>query len=407
LLGPQEDHKGRKEKKMRTLNVGIIGFGFIGKVHAYGYLTLPLFYERLPVRGRITHICTSRPETAELGRAQIGADVATTDYRSITENPAIDVVHICSPNDRHKDALLSAMRHNKHIYCDKPLVVNVAEAREIQAALPAYRGIAQMTLQLRFFPASMRAKQLIEEGFLGQPLEFRALYLHAGSANRNAPLKWKLSAASGGGVIADLASHVLDLGHHLLGDYRELLATTQIAYPERPSAADSSQRVKVEAEDCVMMLARTASGAVGHLEATKIATGTEDELRFEIHGEKGALRFNSMTPHFLDVFDATAPGAPIGGMQGWTRVATGQRYPEPAGSWPGPKFSIGWLRGHAACLANFLEGVSAGQTVEPNLEQGIYIQYLMEQVRRSAQTRAWVDCDSRQQVLQPPAAGKP
>lgn len=383
---------------MKTLRVGILGLGFIGKVHAYGYITLPLFYDKLGVRGKITHVCTSKAETAEAGREQLDAQVATTDYRDVTENPDIDVVHICTPNHLHKEALLSAMRHQKHIYCDKPLVVDMAEAEAVQGALADYRATAQMTLQCRFFPAVMRAKQLIEEGFLGQVLEFRAVYLHAGSASPIAPLRWKLSAAAGGGVINDLASHAMDLVHYLLGDYRELVADTRIAYPDRPSAEDPSKRVKVEAEDCVMLLARMANGALGNIEATKIATGTEDEIRFEIHGERGALRFNSMNSHFLEAFNATAPGAPIGGMQGWTSIATGQRFPAPASAFPGPKFSLGWIRVHAACLANFLEAVEKGEPGNPGLDQGIYVQYLLEQVRNSQANRQWIACRGKAEL---------
>ena len=80
-----------------------------------------------------------------------------TDYRAVTENPEIDIVHICTPNHLHREALLSAMRQQKHIYCDKPLVATLAEAEEIEAALPDYRGTAQMTFQNRFFPATLRA----------------------------------------------------------------------------------------------------------------------------------------------------------------------------------------------------------------------------------------------------------
>lgn len=374
-----------------TYHVGLIGFGMIGRVHAYGYLTLPLFYKPVPLRARITHICTSRRETAEEGRAIVGADKAVTDFREITENPAIDIVHICTPNDRHKEALLSAMKHQKHIYCDKPLVATMAEAEEIRAALRDYRGTAQMTLQTRFFPATMRAKQLIDEGFLGQPLEFRASYLHAGSADPETPLKWKLSAKHGGGVIADLGSHVLDLVHHLLGDYDSLLATTHTAYPERPSADDPKRRVKVDAEDCVMMLVRMKCGALGHIEATKLATGTEDEARIEIHGSKGALRFNTMDPHHLEAYDMRASDKPIGGMRGWTSIDTGQRYPAPAVGLPGPKPSIGCLRGHAACLGHFVETVAAGKPGSPGLDQGIHVQHLMDCASRSAKERKWVN----------------
>jgi len=263
-----------------------------------------------------------------------------------------------------------------------------------------YQGTAQMTLQCRYFPAVMRAKQLIDEGFVGRVLEFRATYLHAGSASPSAPLRWKLSAEAGGGVINDLASHILDLIHHLLGDFGAIVADTQIAYAERPSAADPSRMVKVDAEDCVMFLARMASGALGTIEATKIATGTEDEVRFEIHGERGALRFNSMDPHFLEAFNMSTAAAPIGGMQGWTRIATGQRFPAPASAFPGPKFSIGWMRVHAACLANFLHAIEGGQKGAPGLDQGVYIQYLLEQIRASQSSRGWVNCRDRKSLLQ-------
>jgi predicted dehydrogenase len=378
---------------MKTYKVGFIGFGFIGKVHAYGYLNLPLFYQPVPLNAKITHICTSRRETAQEGCAAVGATEAVTDFREITENPEIDIVHICTPNDLHAEALLSAMAHGKHIYCDKPLTATLAEAEQIERVLPAYRGTAQMTLQNRFFPAVMRARQLMDEGFLGEVLEFRAAYFHAGSADPMAPLKWKLAAETGGGVIADLGSHVLDLVHYLLGDYAALLADTRIAYPTRPSAADPARRVPVTAEDCVMMLARMKNGALGNLEATKIATGTEDEVRFEIHGSRGALRYNGMDPHHLEVYDASVSDKPIGGMRGWTRIDTGQRYPAPAAAFPGPKFAIGWIRGHMACLAHFLGDVAAGRPGNPGLDQGIRVQRLMEIVRTSAARRQWMDVD--------------
>lgn len=374
---------------MKTYRVGIIGFGFIGKVHAYGHLNLPLFFAQEAFRTRITHICASRPETAQKGAEQTGATHAVTDYRAITENPDVDIVHICTPNHLHREALLSAMAHGKHIYCDKPLTATVAEAEEIAAALPSYRGTAQMTLQNRFFPATIRAKQLIDAGRLGQLLEFRADYLHSGNADPKAPLKWKLSAAAGGGVIADLGSHVLDLVHYLLGDYASLSAQTHIAYADRPAVGDPNRRVPVDAEDNVMLLARMRNGAPGVITASKIATGIEDEMRFEIHGSCGALRFNGMDPHHLEFYDTGAIDAPYGGVRGWTAVDTGQRYPAPAG-FPGPKFAIGWLRGHMQCLYHFLDCVHRELPGQPGLEQGVYIQRLMEQVRQSATSGQWV-----------------
>ncbi len=377
--------------KRMVYNVGILGFGMIGKVHAYGYRNLPLYYDPVPLEARITRVVTSRPETAQKARRLLDAEAAGTDFREVTENPAIHIVHICMPNDRHREALLSALRHQKHVYCDKPLVATMDEAEEVRQALAGYRGTAQMTFQNRFFPATLRAKQLIDAGLLGEPLEFRACYLHAGSADADAPLRWKLTAAAGGGVIADLASHVLDLVAHFLGPFAAVMAQTKIAYPQRPLAAEPGQTAAVDAEDSVLALARMRSGAVGTIEATKLASGTEDELRLEIHGSRGAVRFNGAAPHHLEIYGSGAVDHPLGGLRGWTRIDCGQRYGPPASGFPSPKASIGWLRSHVACLANFLQAVAQRRPAEPGLEQGIYVQHLMDCLHRSADGRCWVE----------------
>ncbi len=376
---------------MKIYRVGILGFGMIGKVHAYGYRTLPLCYDPVPLEARITHVVTSRAETAEKARQTLGADVAATDHRAVTENPDIDIVHICTPNHLHKAALLTAMRGQKHIYCDKPLVATMAEAEEVRAALRDYRGVAQMTFQNRFYPATMRAKQLLDAGALGQVLEFRACYLHGGNADPESPMRWRFSAAAGGGVIADLGSHVLDLVDWLIGPFHSVRAETRIAYPQRPAAAGAAERAAVDVEDSVTALARTESGASGTIEATKLATGSEDELRLEIHGARGALRFNGMTPHWLEYYDAAVAAGPLGGARGWTRIDCGQRYPPPATGFPNPKAALGWVRSHVACLAGFLEAVAQNRPAVPGLDQGIRVQYLMDCLRRSAAQGRWIE----------------
>jgi predicted dehydrogenase len=373
---------------MITYKVGILGFRFIGKVHAFAHQTIPYYYPQSEFRTRITHIGTSSMETARKGCEQIQADVAVADYREITENPEIDIVHICTPNHLHRDMLLSAIKNNKHIYCDKPLTATAAEAVQIKKALTGYTATGQMTFQCRFFPATLRAIQLVQEGFLGDVHEFRIAYLHSGSATPETPLKWKLSAKYGGGVIADLGAHVFDLIQALLGDYDRLIAASRIAYPERPAVHDPDRMEKVEAEDSFSIIAHLKSGATGVIEASKTATGTEDELRFELHGSSGAIRFNSMQPHHLQVYDAGLSDKPYGGMKGWTTIDCGQRYPE--SKFPGPKFSIGWIRAHVASLYRFLENVSNGSAGEPGFDQGIYIQHVIDRVRESARLNEWV-----------------
>ena len=376
---------------IRQVRIGMIGFGMIGRVHAYAWRSQPFFYPDLPVRGRITHVVTSTLETAERARRQLDADVAATDFRCVTENPEIDIVHICTPNHLHATALLSAMHAGKAIYCDKPLVATSDEADWIESALSGYHATAQMTFQTRFVGAVRRAKELLEAGRVGRILSFRFAYLHGGNASPDTPMRWKLSAESGGGVIADLASHVLDLAEYLMGPVTSLTAKSAVAYASRPDGAASGQRVAVDTEDHVCALARLSDGGLGTLEATKLATGTEDDLRFEIHGTCGAVRFSLMDPHFVEYFDASVSESVYGGDRGWTRIASGRRWKSPAMAFPSTKSATGWLEGHILCLGNFVESYLAGRPAEPGISQGIRVMRLMDAMRRSVAEGRWID----------------
>ncbi|NLD72568.1 MAG: Gfo/Idh/MocA family oxidoreductase [Chloroflexi bacterium] len=375
------------------LGVGLIGFGYIGKVHAYGYRTMPLFYDPLPVPTRLVGVATSRPETARRAAEQGGFAFGTADWRDLLDRDDIHIIDIASPNHLHLEQLLAAIAANKHIYCDKPLVVTAEEAARVEEALAGYRGIGQMTLQYRFYPATLRAKQLVDEGLLGNLIGLRGAYLHAGSVDPERPMGWKQLASAGGGVLRDLGSHILDLVDHLVGPFDRVLAETRVLYPTRPlpgAEGEPGERVDVEAEDQVLMWLQAPNGALGTLEASKIATGAEDELRFELHGDRGALRFNLMEPNHLEAYDLRDPDAPLGGHRGWKRIDTVQHYGG-ASILPSGKAAVGWMRGHLHCLYHFLQGVAAGEQPEPSLQAGVRLQRMLDAAERAAQSGAWQD----------------
>jgi predicted dehydrogenase len=371
-----------------TVGVGIIGYGFIGKVHAYAYRTIPFHYDPPPLAVRLIGVATSRAETAEAARAHGGFDVGTADWRELVARPDIQVIDICSPNTLHADQLAAAMTAGKHIYCEKPLTATVAEARSIARAARTWKGIGQMTFHNRFFSAPQRARQLIDAGFLGTPLGMRGVYLHAGSVDPSAPLKWKLRGKDGGGVLRDLGSHLLDLADWLAGPIVAVRADTRIAYPTRPDGRGGT--AAVDAEDQAVLTVRLASGALGTLEVSKIATGAEDDLRLEIHGSRGALRFNLMEPDFLEAYSLEQPDMPLGGTRGWNRIAAGQRYPAPA-AFPSPRATSGWLRGHVHCMWHFLDTIARGAAPDPSLLRGVAVQEMMDCAEKSAGTGRWVD----------------
>ena len=357
----------------------------IARVHAQAWQQLRWFAPSIPLEPVVQAVCTSRATSAAAAAAAFGAQRSSSDPRAIIEADDVDVVHICSPNQAHAPALLATLAAQKPCYCDKPLTATLAEAETVAAALPAYRATAQMTLNNRFWPAIQQARRLLAEGLLGQLLEVRASYLHGGSADPAAPLKWKLSAAAGGGVVADLAVHIVDLVEYLVGDLRRLTARGHIAYPERPDPADPSRRLPVDAEDSVHILAEGADAANVSIQASKLCNGAQDELDLALHGSDGAIRFSSLQPQFLQVYRPAAGG--------WLAEAVGRQQPAPMTAFPGPKFALGWLETHVACLAHFAQALAEGRPAEPDLGRGVELQRRIETIRRAAATGSWMTCE--------------
>jgi len=248
-----------------------------------------------------------------------------------------------------------------------------------------------MCFEYRYIPAILRAKQLIEEGFLGRVYNIRAAYLHSGNVDPKRPIYWKIQKKfSGGGAIQDLATHVIDLIRFLLGDFEEVLAKLEILINERPLKRNSSKNVKIDVDDIALLIFKLRDGSVGILESTKVATGTNDEVRIEIHGQKGAIRFNSMQPNYLEIYDNRDRKEPIGGMRGFKAVETVQRYPRPAAVFPGPKFAIGWIRYHSGNAYEFINNVIGGTKPDADMYAGYKVQEVVEAAVISNKKGKWV-----------------
>ena len=369
-----------------AIGVGIIGYGFIGKVHAYAYRTIPFHYEPAPIDARLVAVATSRRETAEAARRHGGFETCTDDWRALIAMPEVRIVHICSPTGSHADQLVAALEAGKHVYCEKPIVATAEDADRVRRALDGWSGIGQMTFHNRFFAAIQKARQLVEEGFLGTPLGFRGVYLHAGNVDLGGPMKWRYRKSAGGGVLRDLGAHLLDMVDFLAGPIVAIGATQRILHATRPDGTGG--RETVDGEDQVVMTARLAGGAIGTMEVSKIATGAEDDLRLEIDGSRGSLRFDLMEPDFLETYSLADADGPFGGERGWKRIAVLQRYPAPA-SFPSPRSTSGWLRGHIHCLYNFLSAVAEGRPAEPSLERGLAVQRLIDAAEKAGATGTW------------------
>jgi predicted dehydrogenase len=382
----------RVESATAVLGVGVAGYGFIGKVHAWAHSALPFFYDPMPARTRLVGVCTTREETGRKAVEQAGFEFSTTDHADLLARDDIHLIHVCTPNADHNALLRDALRAGKHVYCDKPLTRTLEEAEAIATLAETAPGVHRMTFNYRYAPATIRARQIVEEGFLGEVYQFRCAYLHAGYVDPNRPWSWRLDMArSGGGAVMDLGAHAFDLMRWLLGEFSEVRAELRTRIPERRDPRTGEMRA-VDVDDVAVVQARMASGAVGVVEASRLATGVQDELRFEIHGSRGAIAFNLMEPEWLTVYDASTPEAPLGGRRGPQRIECVTRYPRPY-ALGATKTTLGWPQLHAQCLFDFVDSVARGESGAPDFADGLAVQRVIAACQRSAETDRWERCD--------------
>ncbi len=374
---------------MQSIGIGMLGYGMIGRVHSLAYHDLPIYYPgRLPPL-RLAAVCTARPETAQAAAAEAGYASWCTDWRELVARDDVDVINCSLPNYLHRDVLLTAFAAGKHVCCEKPLALNAAEARELVAAAAQAGVTCGMVFNYRFVPAIMRARNIINDGLLGDIFEFRAEYLHTGYEDPQRPMSWRMrKEQSGGGALVDLGSHVIDLVRYLLGDFESVRAHMHTFHKARPVRRGAAESEPVTVDDAAWLQVRLANGTQGTIEASRFTTGILDDLRLEIHGSRGALRFSLMDANWLYWYDATRKGEPLGGDRGWVRLETVGNYPGAVA--PPARSIVGWGRFIAENQYAFLTAVAAGKSPEPGIADGLQVHLVLDAAYKSAETGAWI-----------------
>ena len=362
---------------MKHVRIGLVGAGFMGKTHLWSVRNLPFFYKtaELGFTAEVAAVCASTPERGEMFAREYGIPRVATVEEMIAD-PNIDVIDICTPNPLHFEVARAAVFAGKSVLCEKPLTVTAAEADEL-ARLAEERGVVCGTVfNNRFLAPVMRARQLMDEGKLGRVLSFEFTYRHNSCIDPDRRVGWKQTAEAGGGTWYDLGPHVVDLCHYLCGELSFVLGKSQIAYPTHLKADGSVW--ETDADEAFYVICGTGDGAMGTVTVSKLTQGANDELNFLVNGERGSLSFSLMDPNYLNFYDATAVGSPMGGVRGYTRIECVGRYPSPASGFPAIKAPQGWLRGHMGCMAAYLTAVASGTDFSPSFADGAYVQRILE-----------------------------
>jgi predicted dehydrogenase len=378
----------------RQIGIGIVGMGWMGRVHASAYRRLPEHFPDLGVRPRLAvaaDVSQDRRRHAQV----IGFEDTTGDWRAVVEDPRVEVVNVTLPNAMHREVALATLEAGKHLWVEKPVGRGVEDTAAVAEAARRAGVVTAVGFCYRFAPAVQHARALIRAGEIGDVNHYRGVFL-ADYANRpDAAASWRFDrATAGSGALGDLMAHVVDMTHHLVGPIERLSGRTATMIPQRPrptaegthfSRVQSDDRVAVDNEDWAAALFEFAGGAVGSLEASRVVVGPRARMRFEAHGTRGALAWELERMNELERFQLSDDGVD----EGYTTILAGAGHPDFAAFQPGAGVPMGYDDLRVLEARNFLGAVRDGEQREPGVEEMLECARVLDAIERSAESGAW------------------
>jgi len=359
----------------KTMDIGLVGLGYIGKIHANAYRNIPVCFSNTPLTANLKGVLRSKLDTEQTLMEDLGFTLRTTDPEEFFSTD-FDMVDICTPNKLHLEEVKMAAEAGLNIYLEKPMAMDLAEAREMTELAKKHGIKTHMALVFRYVPAARQMKALVEAGAIGEVFNFNARFFHGSYVDPNRPMSWRLRwADSGGGVFADLGSHMIDLIRYLLGDVASVKAEMRTFITQRPKSKGSSEMEEVDVDDWMMCLMEMEGGVPGVLEVHRMATGVEDPAQIEIFGTKGALRFSMNRPELVDIYDAGTNRWYHGSLD--VPPVEGER---PINElWPSGKYTQGMMtNAHMASGYDFLLNIAEGKESKLDFDAGMAVQEILE-----------------------------
>ncbi|MCP1103685.1 putative dehydrogenase [Aequitasia blattaphilus] len=385
---------------MEKMNIGMVGAGFMAKAHSIAYAGMPMFFWPAPAIPVKKIIADVNETLAKEAKEKFAFETYTTNWQDIVNDPSIDVVDICTPNNTHAEIAIAAAKAGKHILCEKPLSLTPSEAKDMYIAARDNKVTTMVAFNYRRTPAVQLAKKYIDEGALGDILDFRGTYLQDWSADPSSPLSWRFQKdICGSGALGDIGTHVVDMLRFLVGDFARVNARTATYIKDRPiqnagidslgnvKADNTTPRKPVDVDDQCIFMIECKNGAFGSIEATRNAWGRNNYITFEIHGTKGSVYFNYERRDELQVCFADDKSD----RRGFRTVYTGPNHPYGDGLWPIPALGIGYTETKIVETYDFFKAITENSETSPNFRDGYAIELISDAILTSARTRSWVE----------------
>ena len=374
--------------QQQPLNIGLIGYGFMGRTHSNAYKRVNDFFD-VEYRPVLKAVCGRIASGAESFAEKWGYESVETDWRKLVERKDIDVIDICTPNNTHAEIAIAAAEAGKMVLCEKPLAMNLVEGQKMVDAVEQ-TGVPNMVwYNYRRVPAVTLAKMLIDEGRLGRIFHYRANFLQDWTISADLPQGgtelWRLDVAvAGSGVTGDLLAHCIDTALWLNGHINTVCAMTETFVKERKHSLTGKVE-PVGIDDACAFLCRFDNGSLGLFESTRYARGHKALYTFEVNGEKASLKWDLHDLHRLEYFDHGDD--PL--VRGWRSVNVTDSDMPYMKNWWVPGLQIGYEHTFVHQVADFLENLARGQPTAPTFRDALATQAVCDAVLDSAEHHKW------------------
>jgi predicted dehydrogenase len=372
----------------KPLNIGMIGYGFMGRAHSNAYKQVGQFFD-LAYQLVLKAACARDAAKVKAFAENWGYESTETDWRKLVERKDIDCVDICTPNNTHYEIAMAAAATGKMILCEKPLAMNGPEGLKMVQAVEKAKVPNMVWYNYRRVPAVTLARNLIAEGRLGKIFHYRANFLQDWTISADLPQGgaglWRLdAAAAGSGVTGDLLAHCIDTAIWLNGGIKDVCAMTETFIKERKHTLTGKVE-KVGIDDACAFLCHFQNGSLGLFESTRYARGHKALYTFEINGEKASIKWDLHDLHRLEFFDHKDESK----IRGWHMIHVTDGDHPYMGKWWVPGLAIGYESSFVHQVADFIDGVASGKPAQPDFRNAYETQLVLDAVLDSAKKLAW------------------
>ena len=378
----------------RVLGIGLIGFGWMGQSHSRAYRNIEVYFPGSATQPRLVAMADPVQERVETAVEHFGYQQGGGDWREVVHHPGVEIVDITAPNAFHRMIAEEAAAAGKIVFCEKPVGEHPEDTMAIARAIRGAGVLSGCGYNYRWAPLVQHVHALIQEGRFGRLTHYRGRFFSMYGRDPLSLLTWRFTDRSRYGTLTDIMSHAIDMALFLCGPIRRVVADRETFITHRPipipgegthydvgSAADPTG--PVTNEDYAGALVEFENGARGTFEVCRVIQGVHCQMAFEIHGTRGAARWDFERMNELQLYTVDGP------HDGFVTLQSGPAYPGHGHFNPGPALGLGYDDLKVLETYHFLQSIAEGRQGEPGFNEALAVAGVLSAVERSWSSERW------------------